>query len=49
MTWLQGLVLGVVQGLTEFLPVSSSGQMVVTQAMFGLAMPGVYLSRNAVG
>ncbi len=43
MTWLQGLVLGIVQGLPEFLPVSSSGRPVVTQAAFGLVMPGVLL------
>ena len=27
MSWWQGLVLGVVQGLTEFLPISSSGHL----------------------
>jgi undecaprenyl-diphosphatase len=33
--WLQGLLLGVVQGLTEFLPVSSSGHLVIAQAWLG--------------
>jgi undecaprenyl-diphosphatase len=37
----EGLLLGLVQGLTEFLPVSSSGHLVVTQAAVGLAAPGV--------
>lgn len=41
MTYWQGIVLGVVQGLTEFLPISSSGHLVVTQAAVGLAVPGV--------
>jgi undecaprenyl-diphosphatase len=32
----QGLVLGVLQGLTEFLPVSSSGHLVLGQNFFGI-------------
>lgn len=41
MTYWQGLVLGVVQGLTEFLPISSSGHLVVAETAIGLATPGV--------
>lgn len=37
----EALVLGFVQGATEFLPVSSSGHLVMTQALFGLEIPGV--------
>ncbi|MCB9071320.1 MAG: undecaprenyl-diphosphate phosphatase [Prevotellaceae bacterium] len=35
MSWLEGLLLGIVQGLTEFLPVSSSGHLEIGQALLG--------------
>jgi undecaprenyl-diphosphatase len=35
MEWLESLVLGLVQGLTEFLPVSSDGHLLITQNLFG--------------
>jgi undecaprenyl-diphosphatase len=35
MDWLESLVLGVVQGITEFLPVSSDGHLLLTQNLFG--------------
>ncbi len=36
MTILESIILGILQGLTEFLPVSSSGHLVVAQKLFGL-------------
>lgn len=35
MTNLQAVILGVVQGITEFLPISSSGHLIITQHLFG--------------
>ncbi len=36
MEWFEAIILGLVQGLTEFLPVSSSGHLAIGQALFGL-------------
>lgn len=41
MSALQALALGVLQGLTEFLPVSSSGHLVILQEILGTNPPGV--------
>lgn len=35
MDWLEALILGIIQGLTEFLPVSSSGHLELVKAIFG--------------
>ena len=37
MSWWEALILGLVQGLTEFLPVSSSGHLEIGQALLGTA------------
>ena len=36
MTFLQGVLLGILQGVAEFLPISSSGHLQLAQTLFGL-------------
>ena len=36
MDWLQALILGLIQGLTEYLPVSSSGHLAIGSYLFGI-------------
>jgi len=35
MSWIEALILGIIQGLTEFLPVSSSGHLEIAKALLG--------------
>lgn len=39
MTTFQALILGIIQGITEFLPISSSGHLVIFQHIFGITAP----------
>lgn len=41
MSVFQALILGILQGLTEFLPVSSSGHLVLGQSLLGFSKPPV--------
>lgn len=43
MSIFEAIILGIVQGLTEFLPISSSGHLVMTDWLLGLQIPGVLL------
>jgi len=42
MSIFEAIILGVVQGVTEFLPVSSSGHLVLLQKIFGINEPGLF-------
>ena len=48
MTIIEAIIQGMVQGLTEFLPVSSSGHLTITQHILGIDMEGGNLFFNVM-
>ena len=40
MNWWQAAILGIIQGLTEFIPVSSSGHLILMREFFGITYGG---------
>jgi undecaprenyl-diphosphatase len=46
MTWIEALILGLLQGLTEFLPVSSSGHLELGGILFGFQDPDAFFTFN---
>ena len=40
MSMLEIIILGIIQGITEFLPISSSGHLVIAQIILGIKSPG---------
>ncbi|MHC8968506.1 undecaprenyl-diphosphate phosphatase [Priestia aryabhattai] len=43
MSWFEAFILGIIQGLTEFLPISSTGHLYLGRHLFGLDDAGLYL------
>jgi undecaprenyl-diphosphatase len=43
MSWIEAFILGIIQGLTEFLPISSTGHLYLGRHMFGLDDAGLFL------
>ncbi|PYZ94424.1 undecaprenyl-diphosphatase UppP [Salipaludibacillus keqinensis] len=41
MTLFEAIIFGIIQGITEFLPVSSTAHIVITQLLFGYTFPGL--------
>lgn len=49
MHWLEALILGLIQGLTEFIPISSSGHLVIAQTFMNGASDHLFLEFINIG
>jgi undecaprenyl-diphosphatase len=49
MQWLEALILGLIQGLTEFIPISSSGHLVIAQTFLSGASDHLFLEFINIG
>ena len=43
MNVLEAIIIGIIQGTTEFLPISSDGHLVIVPAMFNISRPDLVL------
>jgi undecaprenyl-diphosphatase len=49
MEWLEAILLGIIQGLTEFIPISSSGHLVIAQTFLSGASERLFLEFVNIG
>jgi len=49
MQWLEAIILGLVQGLTEFIPISSSGHLIIAQTFLSGASDHLFLEFINIG
>jgi undecaprenyl-diphosphatase len=49
MLWLEAIILGLIQGLTEFIPISSSGHLVIAQTFLSGASDHLFLEFINIG
>lgn len=45
MDYLKMIILGIIQGISEFLPISSSGHLAVLQRLLGFEEPGLFIAQ----
>ncbi len=48
MNWFQAIIIAIVEGLTEFLPVSSTGHMIITENMLGVDISNKFVNAFTV-